>query len=38
MIRHGNTRRDLVEKIVGDDQAATFVARKQRQGFEIPKE
>jgi predicted dehydrogenase len=25
------------EKIVGDEQAATFVARKQRQGFEIPR-
>jgi predicted dehydrogenase len=25
------------EKIVGDDQAAAFFARKQRQGFEIPR-
>lgn len=25
------------EKIVGDDQAATFLARQQRQGFEIPR-
>jgi predicted dehydrogenase len=25
------------EKIVGDDQAATFFARQQRKGFEIPK-
>jgi predicted dehydrogenase len=25
------------EKIVGDDQAASFFARKQREGFEIPK-
>ncbi|HTN73867.1 MAG TPA: Gfo/Idh/MocA family oxidoreductase [Pirellulaceae bacterium] len=25
------------EKIVGDDEAATFMARKQREGFEIPR-
>jgi hypothetical protein len=25
------------EKIVGDEQAAAFVARKPREGFEIPR-
>ena len=25
------------EQIVGDDEAAAFLARKQRAGFEIPK-
>jgi hypothetical protein len=25
------------EEIVGDDQAAAFFARKQREGFEIPR-
>ena len=25
------------EKIIGDEQASDFIARKQREGFEIPR-